>query len=110
MNHQKKTFLKLPKADVHNHFHLGGSQKKLLEKYPKLAAYKSLSIAVNENYVENSYGLSENDILSKPEIEFDVSTLKVNQKGEICPKCQQPTFYNISGCFTCSSCGNSKCG
>lgn len=34
MNHQKKTFLKLPKADVHNHFHLGGSQKKILEKYP----------------------------------------------------------------------------
>jgi adenosine deaminase len=29
----KETFLKLPKADVHNHFHLGGSQNRLLEKY-----------------------------------------------------------------------------
>lgn len=37
MKHTKNNFLKLPKADVHNHFHLGGSQKKLLEKYPKAA-------------------------------------------------------------------------
>ena len=35
MKHTKNDFLKLPKADVHNHFHLGGSQKKLFEKYPK---------------------------------------------------------------------------
>ncbi|QOD60809.1 hypothetical protein H9I45_15950 [Polaribacter haliotis] len=35
MNYTKDSFLKLPKADVHNHFHLGGSQKKILEKYPK---------------------------------------------------------------------------
>ena len=28
-------FQKLPKADVHNHFHLGGSQKRFFEKYPK---------------------------------------------------------------------------
>lgn len=35
MKHFKEDFLKLPKADVHNHFHLGGSQKKLLERYPK---------------------------------------------------------------------------
>jgi adenosine deaminase len=34
LKHTKDTFLKLPKADVHNHFHLGGSQKKLLQKYP----------------------------------------------------------------------------
>ncbi|MFY9242108.1 MAG: hypothetical protein WAO74_03685 [Polaribacter sp.] len=34
MKHTRNSFLKLPKADVHNHFHLGGSQKKLLEKYP----------------------------------------------------------------------------
>ena len=34
MNYTKDAFLKLPKADVHNHFHLGGSQKKLLKKYP----------------------------------------------------------------------------
>lgn len=34
MKHSRNSFLKLPKADVHNHFHLGGSQKKLLEKYP----------------------------------------------------------------------------
>lgn len=26
-------FHKLPKADVHNHFHLGGSQKRFIEKY-----------------------------------------------------------------------------
>jgi adenosine deaminase len=34
LNYTKNTFLKLPKADVHSHFHLGGSQKKLFEKYP----------------------------------------------------------------------------
>lgn len=33
MIQSKETFLKLPKADVHNHFHLGGSQNRLLEKY-----------------------------------------------------------------------------
>ena len=34
MKYTRADILKLPKADVHNHFHLGGSQKKLLEKYP----------------------------------------------------------------------------
>lgn len=35
MTYSKDSFLKLPKADVHNHFHLGGSQEKLFKKYPK---------------------------------------------------------------------------
>jgi adenosine deaminase len=39
LNYTKKTFFKLPKADVHNHFHLGGSQKKILERYPKATIY-----------------------------------------------------------------------
>ena len=30
----KDSLLKLSKADVHSHLHLGGSQKKLLENYP----------------------------------------------------------------------------
>ena len=34
MNFTKDTFLKLPKADVHNHFHLGGTQKLLFDRYP----------------------------------------------------------------------------
>ncbi|MGJ8745975.1 hypothetical protein [Polaribacter sp.] len=34
MKSAKDTFLKLPKADVHNHFHLGGSQKLLFDRYP----------------------------------------------------------------------------
>ena len=34
MKYTKDSFLALPKADVHNHFHLGGFQKKLLERYP----------------------------------------------------------------------------
>jgi adenosine deaminase len=34
LEHKKDSILKLPKADVHSHFHLGGSQKKLFEKYP----------------------------------------------------------------------------
>ena len=34
MTINKNTFFELPKADVHNHFHLGGSQHKLLKKYP----------------------------------------------------------------------------
>lgn len=33
MTYTKDTFLNLPKADVHNHFHLGGSQKKFFETY-----------------------------------------------------------------------------
>lgn len=32
-NH-KQTFLELPKADVHNHLHLGGSQQKFRRRYP----------------------------------------------------------------------------
>mgnify|MGYP005990036979 CR=1 FL=1 len=35
MENTREAFLKLPKADVHNHFHLGGSQKRLLKMYPK---------------------------------------------------------------------------
>lgn len=34
MKHSKEELLKIPKADVHNHFHLGGSQKRLQDKYP----------------------------------------------------------------------------
>lgn len=34
MNNLKNHIHQLPKADVHTHFHLGGSQKRLLEKYP----------------------------------------------------------------------------
>ena len=34
MNTKRNQIHKLPKADIHNHLHLGGSQKKLLEKYP----------------------------------------------------------------------------
>ena len=34
MENSHTHFHKLPKADVHNHFHLGGSQKRLLEIYP----------------------------------------------------------------------------
>ncbi|ARV05347.1 hypothetical protein BTO04_00970 [Polaribacter sp. SA4-10] len=34
MKHSKEELLKTPKADVHNHFHLGGSQKRLQGKYP----------------------------------------------------------------------------
>ena len=33
MDNLKDYLHKLPKADVHNHFHLGGSQKRFLEKY-----------------------------------------------------------------------------
>ncbi len=31
----RDTFLKLPKADVHSHLHLAGSQKRFKEKYPE---------------------------------------------------------------------------
>ena len=37
---------------------------KLIEKYPKLTPYKSFSVAVNENYVENNYGLNKNDVVA----------------------------------------------
>ena len=36
----------------------------LIEKYPKLANYKSFSIAVNESYVLDTYQLKENDIVA----------------------------------------------
>ena len=36
----------------------------LLDKYPKLAAYKSFSIAVNETYVEDNYLIKENDTIA----------------------------------------------
>ena len=34
MENSHSYFQKLPKADVHNHFHLGGSQKRFFEIYP----------------------------------------------------------------------------
>ncbi|MEP3210492.1 MAG: hypothetical protein ABJN95_14925 [Maribacter sp.] len=34
MNRLRNQILALPKADVHNHLHLGGTQKMLLQKYP----------------------------------------------------------------------------
>ncbi|MET2986591.1 MoaD/ThiS family protein [Aureibaculum conchae] len=36
----------------------------LLEEYPKLAAYKSFSIAVNEAYVDDNHQLKENDVVA----------------------------------------------
>ena len=36
----------------------------LLEEYPKLKAYKSFSIAVNETYVDDNHQLKENDVVA----------------------------------------------
>ncbi|MDP5082305.1 MAG: hypothetical protein NWP87_06585, partial [Winogradskyella sp.] len=70
MNSAKDTLLKLPKADVHNHFHLGASQKKFFEKYsnshfsfPK--TYNGLEGMIEFIYSElNQIMLTKHDVIN----------------------------------------------
>lgn len=65
---------KLPKADVHNHFHLGGSQKRLLEKYPEAniffpKTYKGLPGMIDFIYGHlNKIMLTKEDVINFMEI------------------------------------------
>ena len=36
----------------------------LIEKHPKLVAYKNFSVAVNENYVDDTYLIKANDVIA----------------------------------------------
>jgi len=54
-------------------------------------------------------GMLEPDEI-QPSISAEKSTSGSGVKGEICPTCRQPTYVNVAGCMTCSSCGYSKCG
>ncbi|WP_117883870.1 MoaD/ThiS family protein [Aureibaculum luteum] len=36
----------------------------LIEQYPKLVAYKNFSVAVNENYVDDTYLIKANDVIA----------------------------------------------
>lgn len=77
MKHSKKDFLKLPKADVHNHFHLGGSQKRLFEKYPKATIkfpekYDGLVGMIDFIYNHlNQIMLSKDDVINFMEIAIE---------------------------------------
>ncbi|MBJ2174308.1 MoaD/ThiS family protein [Aureibaculum sp. A20] len=36
----------------------------LIEQYPKLVPYKNFSVAVNENYVDDTYLIKANDVIA----------------------------------------------
>ncbi len=63
--------------------------------------------------------LSRGMLIRKAEIpdevkqELDAKKEDAKKKGIkalACPKCQQETYLLMDGCYTCTSCGESKCG
>jgi adenosine deaminase len=70
MNSVREKILKLPKGDVHNHLHLGGSRELLKKKYPK----KNLSIPLSYNGLEGMISFIQNDlnkiVLSEDDVVF----------------------------------------
>lgn len=36
--------------------------------------------------------------------------ISIAEHGEQCPNCREMTYVRMEGCFTCTSCGHSKCG
>lgn len=79
MKLSKTDFLKLPKADVHTHFHLGGSQKRLLEKYPNATIlfpkeYDGLNGMIDFIYGHlNQIMLTKVDVINFMEISIESS-------------------------------------
>ncbi|MFT5983400.1 MAG: adenosine deaminase [Ulvibacter sp.] len=79
MKYIKDSILKLPKADVHTHFHLGGSQKKLLEKYPNASInfpekYDGLVGMIDFIYGHlNKIMLTKRDVINFMEISIESS-------------------------------------
>lgn len=53
--------------------------------------------------------LSGDDKLDKLEIKKTPNVEGSSEVGEICPKCQAPTLFEMEGCETCGSCGFSSC-
>lgn len=74
MTYTRDDIKKLPKADVHNHFHLSGSQKRLLETYPDATIkfpkkYKGLPGMIDFIYEHlNKIMLSKEDVINFMEI------------------------------------------
>jgi ribonucleoside-diphosphate reductase alpha chain len=60
-----------------------------------------------DTYCNNGHSLKmqldKNSINTSANINEHVVT------GEICPKCKTNTYFNNGGCFSCSSCGYSRC-
>lgn len=79
MENIKDSILKLPKADVHTHFHLGGSQKKLLERYPNASIsfpreYDGLVGMIDFIYGHlNKIMLTKSDVINFMEISIESS-------------------------------------
>ena len=75
-NH-KQRFLKLPKADVHNHLHLGGSQKRFRRCYPDTninfpKTYDGLSGMIDFIYKHlNAVMLTETDVINFMEMAIE---------------------------------------
>ena len=72
-------FQKVQKADVHNHFHLGGSQKKFLEKYPNSniifpKKYDGLTGMIDFIYGHlNNYMTTKEDVINFMEMSIESS-------------------------------------
>lgn len=65
---------------------------------------------VIEKHFENIGLISKktNEILEQKKEEFIKSGGEI-ENAEVCPKCFNKTYVNISGCFTCLNCGHGKC-
>lgn len=48
----------------------------------------------------------QKEVLSKKKAEAEEKGIK----GQVCPKCHDPSVIMLDGCMTCVSCGDSKCG
>ena len=69
---------KLPKADVHSHFHLGGSQKRFLEKYNAYFSfpknYDGLDGMIHFIYKHlNNYMTTKEDVINFMEMSIQSS-------------------------------------
>ena len=79
MTYTKDALLKLPKADVHNHLHLGGSQKKIFEKYPNESINFPKKHDGFEGMIDFIYGhlntilLTKSDVINFMEIAIESS-------------------------------------
>ena len=73
----KNHFHKIPKADVHNHFHLGSSQKKIIKAYPNVniefpKSYDGLNGMVNFIYGSlNTIMVSKEDVIKFMELSIE---------------------------------------
>ncbi|MGB5462684.1 MAG: MoaD/ThiS family protein [Aureibaculum sp.] len=50
--------------EIENDSTVSTLKNRLLDEYPELSKYKNYSVAVNEQYVEDNYHLSNNDVIA----------------------------------------------